>query len=221
MADTDRSAPMTPSTTSSQHSETLTSLVQGWAPHLRIVSVSKPEPHLERLNVVATTPDSNTARAAVLDLEGEEIDDARIGLITLGSPTDEGETVGVDPEGVGRTLAPRILCGGAIGAAVGAGIGAAATAISGAEPSYVVGAAVAGGALLAVPGAIWATFPGMGGSDAYRQTFVDDTVDELNVVSLHTTDEAEAERAIARLSAHPGLVVRLLDADGSPVPTER
>jgi hypothetical protein len=203
--------------TSSESSETLTSLAQQWAPHLRIVSFSNPEPHLERFNVVATTSDASIARAAVLDLEAEEIDNARIGLVVLGPPTDEVATVGVDPEGVGRSLAPRILGGGAIGAAIGAGIGAAAAAISGAQPGYVAGAALAGGALLAVPGAIWATFPRMGASDAYRQTFVDDAVNELNVVSLHTTDEAEAERALALLTARPDLIVRLVDAHGVPV----
>lgn len=203
--------------TSPDRPETLTSLVRRWAPHLRLVSVSNPEPHLEQLNVVATTPDASLARAAVLDLEAEEGDDARIGLVALGSPDHDGELVGVDPEGVGRTVAPRIVAGGAIGAAVGAGVGAAVTAISGADTSYVVGGALAGAALLAVPGAIWATFLRLGGSDAYRQTFVNDDVDELNVVSLHTSDRAEADRALARLSSRPGLAVHLLDSDGNPV----
>jgi hypothetical protein len=75
----------------------------------------------------------------------------------------------------------------------------AVTAISGADPGSIVGGALAGAALLAVPGAIWATFLRLGGSDAYRQTFVNDDVDELNVVSLHTSDRAEADRAFARL----------------------
>jgi hypothetical protein len=197
----------------------LTSVVGRMAPHLRIVSVSNPEPHMERLNVIATTSDLSTARAAVLELEAEELDDARIGLVALGAPTAErDEPVGVDPERVGRTLVPRIVTGAAVGAVAGAGIGVAITAISGAPGSYVVGAALGGAALFAVPGAIWATFPRMGGSDAYRQTFVDESIDELNVVSLHTTDDDEAVRAINRLQARPGLVVRLLDAHGEPVP---
>jgi hypothetical protein len=69
-----------------------------------------------------------------------------------------------------------------------------------------------------VIGAFWATFPRLGGSDAYRQTFVDDELDELNIVSLHTDDPSEAERAITRLANHPELAVRLLDADGATVP---
>jgi hypothetical protein len=180
--------------------------------------VSNPEPHLERLNVVATTADPVAARAAVLELEAEEIDDARIGLVVLGTPTDATETAGVDPEGVGRTILPRILLGGGMGAAMGAGVGALIAAVAGARPAFVVAAALAGAALLGVIGAFWATFPRLGASDAYRQTFVDDSLDELNIVSLHTDDSSEAERAITRLSNHPELAVRLLDADGATVP---
>jgi hypothetical protein len=196
---------------------TLTSVVRRWAPHLEVVSVSQPEPHLERLNVVATTSDPVVARDAVLDLEAAEGDGARIGLVALGSPKDEGRPDGIDPEGVGRAVGPRVLVGGAIGAAAGAGLGAALTAISGAEASVVAVGALAGAALLTVPGAIWATFTRLGGSDAYRQTFVDESVDELNVVSLHTSNRDEAERAMARLSARPELAVQLLDGDGNPV----
>lgn len=198
-------------------SERLTSLVRQWAPHLQIVSVSQPEPHLERFNVVATTSDADGARAAVVDLEAEEIDDARIGLVVLGSPTDEDEPTGVDPEGLGRTVAARILAGGAIGAVVGGVVGAAVGALSGGTAPVILGAALGGAVLLAVLGAIWAAFRGFGGSDAYRQTFVDDAVSELNVVSLHTDDEAEANRALDRLAKHPDLDVRLLDARGAPV----
>jgi hypothetical protein len=181
------------------------------------VSVSNPEPHLERLNVVATTSDPAVARAAVLELEAEEIDDARIGLVVLGPSTDETAPDGIDPEGVGRTILPRILIGGALGAVVGAGVGAIIAAVAGARPAFVVAAALAGAALVGVLGASWATFPRLGASDAYRQTFVDDDLDELNIVSLHTDDPSEAERAMTRLSRHPELAVRLLDADGATV----
>ncbi len=202
----------------SEHPRTLTSLAREWAPHLRVVSVSNPEPHLERLNVVATTADQAIARTAVLELEAEEIDDARIGLVVLGPPSDESDTQGVDPEGVGRAILPRVLLGGVLGALVGAGAGAIIAAIGGARPAFIAAAALAGAAIVGVIGAIWATFPRLGGSDAYRQTFVDDELDELNIVSLHTRDPSEAERAIDRLSSHPELAVRLLDADGATVP---
>jgi hypothetical protein len=196
-----------------QPTRTLTSLVRDWAPHLRVLSVSNPEPHLEPFNVVATTEDESVARKAVLQLEGEEIDDARIGVVTLG----RAETVerdGVDPEGVGRWLAPRVVLGGMLGALAGAVIGAALAALAGAEAAVVVAAALAGAALLAVPGAIWLTFPRLGGSDAYRQTFVDRNVDALNIVSLHTSNREEAERAMDRVAAEHGVEVWLLDADG-------
>jgi hypothetical protein len=204
---------------SSDPGERLTSLARRWAPHLEVLSVSQPEPHLEQFNVVATTSDADKARAAVLQLEAEENDDARIGLVVLGAPTDEREPTGVDPEGLGRTIAPRIVTGGAIGAVVGASVGGAVAAISGGAASVIVGAALAGAVLLALVGAIWATFARLGASDAYRQTFVDETATGLNVVSLHTDEEAEAERAIARLTGQPDLVVRLLDSRGSPVPS--
>src|SRR5262245_22393160 len=202
---------------SSDPGERLTALVQRWAPKLEILSVSQPEPHLERFNVIATTSRADRARAAVLELEAEEIDDARIGVVVLGASGDHREPAGVDPEGLGRTLGPRVVTGGAIGAAVGAGAGAVAAVIGGGEGPVIVGAALGGAVLLAVPGAIWATFPRIGASDAYRQTYVDEESSELNVVSLHTDDEAEANRALARLIAQPDLTVQLLDVRGMPV----
>src|SRR6187200_1924622 len=99
----------------------LVSLVRQWAPHLHVVSVSNPEPHLQSSNVVATTSDAQAARAAVLELEGEKFQEAQIGLVVLGpTPPEAEDREGVDPEGITRAVVPRAVVGGAIGSAVGA-----------------------------------------------------------------------------------------------------
>ena len=59
----------------------------------------------------------------------------------------------------------------------------------------------------------------MGGSDAYRQTFVEPAPEEVMLVSLHTADSVAAERARQVLAANADrapYVVRC-DADGVTV----
>ena len=52
-----------------------------------------------------------------------------------------------------------------------------------------------------VLGAIASVFAGMGGSDAYRQTFLPRSTSQICVVSLHTNDRKEADLARDRLAA--------------------
>jgi hypothetical protein len=58
---------------------------------------------------------------------------------------------------------------------------------------------------------MWLTFAGFGGSDAYRQTFVDDAATDLTIVSVHTDDPDEAAAARSRLAAIDD--VRILSVD--------
>ena len=173
-------------------------------PSLKVVSVSKPEPTLQPLNIVAVYRSENDARNAVLALESIEADDAAVGMTVLdvtGNPTledqrtpnDDATIRGLDPEGVTGDIGPRAVKGAIVGALVGAIlIGGVAALWEG------VDAAVAGalGGLLfgAAIGAVWGAFVRMGGSDAYRQSFVDPSTSQLMLVSLHTADSDAAER---------------------------
>jgi hypothetical protein len=105
------------------------------------------------------------------------------------------------------------LIGGIVGAIV---VGGAAL-LFGAAGWEVAGAAAAGAMLISVFGAIWSAFARFGGSDAYRQTFVDKAVSDLTIVSLHTDDAAEAAAARARLADVEGVDVVTVDRFGQLV----
>jgi len=66
--------------------------------------------------------------------------------------------------------------------------------------------------LLVFVGAMWGAFIRMGGSDAYRQTFVETSSPTLTIVSLHSDDRAEADEARRRLA---------LEAETEPVVVEQ
>lgn len=134
----------------------------------------------------------------------------RIGIVVMsGGHVDEEQPV-IDKSGSTRGIGSSLMVGGAIGAAVGgvvgAGLGLAVDDIGVAAP------ALGGAALLGVFGAIWVSFSRMGGSDAYRQTFVTPSERELSLVSFHTDDVARADDAFERLAAAEGDGVMMLDS---------
>jgi hypothetical protein len=194
---------------------TMSEFVRREMPHLRVVSMSQPEPVFASHNVVAVARDIDSARAAVVDLEGLEDDDARVGLVVLsngGVPRDDE----ADPEHVTGMVASRVVRGALIGALIGvvvvAGIAALFTSMSTALLTSLGGAAVGG-----VAGAVFTVFSRMGGSDAYRQSFVAPELTDACIVSLHTNSETEAERGHERLGAR-GLEVVAVDAAGAVSP---
>jgi hypothetical protein len=197
---------------------TLEELANRIAPGLAIVSMSHPEPTFKAYNVVGVTNGEDVARQAVISLESEEEDDASIGLVVLSAEPDADHTSErVDPEGVTGYVGSRSLLGGVIGAVIGAVlVGGVAGLIVGEMAAVIAGAV--GGALFGAPiGGIYLTFAGFGGSDAYRQTFIDPEVADLALVSLHTDDIAAARRARARLTEHDHLEIVELDADGREI----
>ena len=109
-----------------------------------------------------------------------------------------------------------MIAGGLLGALVGAVIIGSAALLFGAEGWELIGAAAAGAMLFAVFGAMWLTFAGFGGSDAYRQTFVDQA-SELTIVSVHTDDPDEAATAKDRLADDPQLRILVVDRRGQVV----
>jgi hypothetical protein len=178
-------------------------------PTMSVVSTSNPEPSLQTLNIVAVYHAENDARNAVLGLESIEAADGSVGLTVLGTqeptaprtPNDDATIRGLDPEGVTADIVPRAIKGAIIGAIVGAVVvGGAAALIT--EEAAAIGGALGGLLMGAAIGAIWAAFVRMGGSDAYRQTFVESSKMELMLVSLHTADGATAERARQLLAAN-------------------
>ncbi len=95
---------------------------------------------------------------------------------------------------------PGPWSGGAIGALVGALLIGGATALF-ASGSTALVAALSGAFFGGVAGAIWVVFAKMGGSDAYRQSFVAPELTDVCIVSLHTDDAQEAADARDRLAA--------------------
>jgi hypothetical protein len=191
---------------------TLNDVARQLAPHLRIISSSQPAPPLRTHNVIALADTAELGRRAVLALESVEHDDERLGTVVMGAtaPESSRSLPGTDPEGVTRELAPRILAGALLGAIVGAVVIGAGAFVLGARGWEVVGAAAAGAMLVSVFGIMWLTFAGMGGSDAYRQTFVDEDATYLTIVSVHTDDPDEAALAHDRLRKTK---LRVLDVD--------
>jgi hypothetical protein len=197
---------------------TLNDVARRLAPRLRIISASQPAPTLRTHNVVGLADSPELGRQAVLALEGIEHRDDHLGTIVMSSTEPDGDALRTDPEGVTRQIFPRVVVGGLIGGIVGAGVVSVGALLFGARGWEVVGAAIAGFMLISVFGAIWVTFAGLGGSDAYRQTFVADRVRHLTLVSVHTDDPKEAAAARERLQKAE---LRVLEVDrfgqiGSP-----
>jgi hypothetical protein len=116
---------------------------------------------------------------------------------------------------------PRLVLGSLIGALVGAVVVGGLTWLVAEDAGIVPGAALGGAAMFATFGAVWATFTRLGGSDAYRQTFVEPHVDELAIVTLHTDDPEVADRGFERLSSLEHLGVMVLDSSMSTVVREQ
>ncbi len=181
-----------------------------------MISTSNPEPALRTYNVVARYRSADAARNAVLALESLEADDGAVGVTVVELPASPvGEERGADTErdpGPIEELTPRMLKGGAIGLVVGAVLIGGVTAVI--DSSIWIGAAIGGAIFGLVVGAIWGAFMRMGGSDAYRQTFVETSSPTLTIVSLHSDDRAEADEARRRLGLEadtPPLVVEQTD----------
>ena len=108
-----------------------------------------------------------------------------------------------DPEGVTRMVASRTLVGGALGALAGALlIGGAIALFADVSASTAIVAAIGGAFIGGVFGAIWVVFAGMGGSDAYRQSFIAPELTDVCIVSLHT-DDPEGGRPRTRPAGRP------------------
>jgi hypothetical protein len=212
---------MQPMSPSRRAGHSLNDVARQLAPHLRIISASRPTPLLRDHNILAVAHDTESARRAVLALEAVEPADDQLGTVVMGAVPGAADRAAadddngrVDPEGVGRQVIPRVLLGGLIGAVVGAIVVGGGALVLGATGWELVGAAAAGAMLLSVFGAIWFAFAGFGGSDAYRQTFVDEAATELTIVSVHTDDPQEAAVARQRLAGDADLTIVAVDRFG-------
>jgi hypothetical protein len=187
------------------------------APHLAVVSASQPVPPLRRYNLLVLAHSPEDARRLVLSLESLETDDDKLATIALGPRRDIEPAVGADPEGIGPWLGPAIVRGALLGALAGALLIGGLSAILGVSGWQLVGAALAGAALVGVFGVIWLSFARLGGTDAFRQTFVDDSITDLTIVSVHSDDPGEIAAAKDSLGVdgtdHPFTLVEV-DAHG-------
>jgi len=194
------------------------------APHLAVVAASHPVPPLRRYNLLVLARSPEDARRLVLSLESLETDDDKLATIALGPRRGVEPAEGADPEGIGPWLGPAIVRGALLGAVAGALLIGGLSAIIGVSGWQLVGAALAGAALVGVFGVIWLSFARLGGTDAFRQTFVDDSVTDLTIVSVHADDREEIAAARASLGVdgadHPFTVVEV-DARGRPAAAAR
>ncbi len=182
---------------------------------LDIVSVSQPEPVLLDRNVMAVTDDVELAREAVLALEALEIDDSRLGLVVLEPPHRWGPEWREGKAGAEGATKPitRAPMGAATGAILGALVVGVLAAVLGNSETGMAGLLV-GAVAGAVLGAIVAVFASMGGSDAFRETFVPPKETQVCLVSLHTNDREEASAARKRLSNRSWADLFDVDAKG-------
>lgn len=195
------------------------------APDLHIVSVSHPGPVFREHNLIAVTEHEDVARELVVALESDMDDDAGIGVVVLSAHSDAGPDHpeghhGVDPERVTGQAARRIALGGSIGAVVGAVLIGGLTALFTAGMGPIVAAAVGAAFVGFVWGATYVTFAKLGGSDAYRQTFLPPEVVDVAFVSLHTDRPYVLERARERFADHhrdDGVRLVEVDRSGRPV----
>lgn len=184
------------------------------APDAEIVAASNPEPILRSMNVVAVFESDDTSRNAVLALEGLEDDDSAIGLTALGH---ERRSQGVQPEdpAIAGDALRRAAKGAAIGAVISAVVIGGATALISVS-GVVVGAALGGALFGAFVGGVWGAFIRFGGSDAYRQTFIENE-HGVSLVSLHTDDVDKAQEARNRLSLESLSTPMMFRRDGDRV----
>ncbi|WP_116997546.1 hypothetical protein [Desertimonas flava] len=190
----------------------LVQLARRIAPSLTVASVSEPLPVPQRCNVIAVVGSADEARKLVLALESVEklTSEDRIGVVVMSGENTEATGDRVDEAGATDGVGPRLLVGGGVGALIGGAAGAGlGLAIDDVAPAA---SAIGGAVLLGAFGAIWAAFAGMGGSDAYRQTFVVPTERELSIVSFHTDEIARADDAYDRLTSAEGEGVMMLDS---------
>jgi hypothetical protein len=189
----------------------MTDLVRHVEPGGRMISTSNPEPALRAYNVVARYRSADAARNAVLALESLDADDAAVGVTVVELPAVAGETAEAEPDpGPIEEMTPRVIKGAAIGLVVGAVLIGGVVALI--DSSIWIGAAIGGAMFGLVIGGIWGAFLRMGGSDAYRQTFVESSSPTLTIVSLHSDDRVEADEARRRLA---------LEAEDTPLVVEQ
>jgi hypothetical protein len=196
----------------------LDDLARQAAPHLEIVSVSNPEPVLRRLNLIAITSGEDAAREAVVALSADTDADSDIGVVVMSADSDRavGDAT-ADPEHVTGYAARRIAIGGAIGAVIGAILIGGAVAIFAGEAAPVIPAIVGGALFGFVPGATYVTFAGLGGGDAFRQTFVAPELVDVALVAFHTESDELLQRARGRLDDVEHLALVEVDADGRTI----
>jgi hypothetical protein len=195
-------------------------------------------PALRTFNVIGRFGDANAARHAILVLERDGTEGARISSISTetdsagrrveapgssrvpGADDADGRT---DPEGVTGTAARRSLVGGVLGGVISAVVFVFGALLIGGTDIGVdgaVAAGVGGFAFGAAIGAILTAFSGFGTSQAWKGSYDTDALGRT-YVGVHTDDPDEAGKAYVSLRDLAGDEVRVLDREGRNVPMDQ
>lgn len=200
-------------------------------PGLRVLSSSAPDPLLRRHNVLLLQADLDAARQLVVEIE-DQLGSGEVAFVALGrepvadapgaaaNAVDERGGAGADlVSWWGRSL----VLGAAAGALLGAVIFAAVGYALGVRGGLLVGGTIGVGLLVGVFMAIWTAFARMGGSDAFRQTFIPHEANDVAVVAV-LTDDPDERAMLRRRGEELGVTVVELDAYGrviDPAPRPR
>lgn len=190
-------------------------------PGLQVVSSSTPDPLLRRHNLLLFQQDLDAARRLVVELEGE-LGDVALGFVAFGRgpvAEDAGAMANAADEAAGpgddliHWWGGPVLLGSAIGALLGAATFLAAGSLLGVTGGVLGGGAVGVGLLVAVFVAVVMSFRRMGGSDAFRQTFIPHGATEVAVVAVLSDDPSQLVLAREH-AADPDITKVELDAGG-------
>ncbi len=179
---------------------------------------------LGRFNVVASYPDMKRARTAIDALEFSGVDSGKISLLGEGAREAEREantrknTTDRDAP-MAKRLIGRAMFWGVVGAAIGALFGLILAAV-GVNFASAGGQAAAWALLGSIVGSLWGAFSGVSQGEAWELTYAadDGEVNGQILVTVHSDDQKEIDRAEKILRDKEALTIGQFDADGNPRP---
>ncbi|CAN5863974.1 hypothetical protein BH24ACT3_BH24ACT3_19780 [soil metagenome] len=175
-------------------------------------------PPLDEHNLIATFPDGEAAREAMVALEQQGIEAGDVTLLSGPSAAVTGGAARAEDMAVTGEVAKRYGVGGAIGAVIGALIVVGVVNLAGIEPraAVSVGGALAGAIGGFFLGGYWGAAKGLPVNDDVFDTYLPEGSDHVGVV-VAVGDDAKAARAAEVLSDTGALKVDRLARQGRPI----
>jgi hypothetical protein len=188
---------------------------------MRNASQDSPNWRLAEHNLLATYPDAEHARAALLRLERRGVEAADIEVLGPGSDpggsaipvpvtNDEQRTIDMNFTGA---VARRGGLGLAAGAALGALVAGVAAAVVAGGAAPVVGSVVAGMMAGAALGFLYASYSGLPVNEQFEDTF--DEVPGATTVAVHSADPHEIDVALDALRDTQAIGLAVCGRDGT------